>query len=157
MKSYYLKFGSGDPASYTGLSPTLVIFSTGGLTATAAPGITETPSGGGLYRFDYGPTLSILFKADGGVALSGTDRYIIGTLDPIQAVDEKIGSSADSYGSTNVDPTTLWGQAKRQQEFNEGNKSFNKTSAIWSIYTRGSSTLIATKTLTNTTSTASSS
>ncbi len=154
MKSYYLKFGTGDPSLYTGLSPTLVIFNVGGMSAVTAPGITEAPTGSGLYRFDYGATVSILFKADGGALLASGDRYIVGTLDPIQAVDEKIGTLGDSIGSTLTDPSTLFGYVKRGQEFNEGNSDFNKTSGVWSIYSRGSTTLLATKTLTNTTSSA---
>lgn len=148
-KSYYLKFGSGDPANYTGLTPTFSIFSAGGMTSISAPGITEAPAGSGLYRFDYGATASVLFKADGGAGLSSGDRYIIGTLDPIQAVDEKIGTTSDSFGTTSADPTTLLGYAKRLQELQEGNASFNKSTGVWDIYSRGSSTLLREKTLTN--------
>lgn len=150
MKTYYLKFGSGDPSTYTGLSPTLVIFSANGLTSVTAPGITETPVGSGLYSFQYGPTISTVFKADGGAALSSSDRYICAALDPIQAVDEKVGTMNDSYGSTSIDPTTIFGYVKRNLEFNEGNAIFDKSTAVWDIYSRGSSTLLREKTLTNT-------
>lgn len=152
MKSYYLQFGSGDPANFTGLSPTFVIFSAGGLTAAVAPGVTETPVGSGLYRFDYAPTMSIIFKADGGAGLSSGTRYIVGTLDPIQAVDEKVGTIDDSFGSTALDPSTLLGYAKRSLEFWEGNAIFTKATGIWDIYSRGSSTLLREKALTNNTS-----
>lgn len=154
MKTYYLRFGSGDPASYSGLSPTLSVFSISGVTAVAAPGITETPTSSGLYSFTYGPTGSILFKADGGAALAAGDRYIIGVLDPLQAVDEKLGNLTDSYGSTSVDPGSVLGYLKRNQEFHEGNATFTKATAIWQVYSRGSSTLIAEKNLTNTTTAA---
>lgn len=154
MKTYYLQFGSGNPADYTGLSPTLVIFSAAGLTALTAPGITETPAGSGLYSFEYGPTQSIIFKSDGGANLASGDRYIVGVLDPIQAVDEKIGYTSDSFGSTSADPGTVMGYLKRAQEFSEGNATFTKSSGIWQIYSRGSSTLIAQKTLSNTTTSA---
>ena len=150
-KSYYLQFGSGDPANYTGLSPTFVIFRVGGISAISAPGITETPAGSGFYRFDYGPTTSILFKVDGGAALASGDRYITGTLDPIQSVDEKIGTTSDSFGSTASDPSTVLGYLKRNQEVLEGNSSYAKSTGIWSIYSRGSSTLLREKTLTNNT------
>lgn len=152
-KTYRLQFGTGDPAPYTGLSPTLTVFSTG-LTALAAPGITELPTGSGFYQFSYDPSVPIVFKADGGAVLSATDRYITGVLDPIQSVDEKIGTTSDSFGSTAVDPTTIFGYAKRNQEMLEGNASFNKSTGVWSIYSRGSSTLLQTKTLTNTVSSA---
>lgn len=149
-KQYWLKFGSGDPAINTGLFPTFTIFYAQGLTAITAPGITETPSGGGLYSFSYEATMSIVFKVDGGSGLSATDRYISSALDPVQAVDERIGQTTDSFGSTNVDPSTLFGSLKRNQEFQEGNAVFNKSTATWDIYSRGSSTLLAEKVLTNT-------
>lgn len=155
IKTFYAAFGSGDPATYTGLSPTFVIFSAGGLTALAAPGVTETPAGSGLYRFDYpGPTLSIVFKLDAGSGVTVGDRYIKSSLDPIQAVDDKVGTITDSFGSTTVDPTTILGYVKRNLEFNEGNASFNKSTSIWDIYSRGSSTLLREKSLTNNTTSA---
>jgi hypothetical protein len=154
MKSYYLKFGTGDPVNYTGLSPTFSIFSASGVTAITAPGITETPAGSGLYSFTYGPTTSILFKCDGGAALSGSDRYIVGTLDPIQAVDEKVGTSTDSIGSTATDPSTVLGYLRRSQEFLEGNATFTKSTGVWQVYSRGSSQLLMQKSLTNTTTAA---
>lgn len=153
-KSYWLKFGTGDPSSYTGLAPTLTIFSAGGLTALSAPGITEPIVGSGLYRFDYGPTTSIVFLADGGAGLSSGDRYITGVLDPIQAVDEKVGTLSDSFGSTATDPASVLGYLKRSMEFLEGNATFTKATGTWDIYSRGSSTLLREKALTNTTSAA---
>lgn len=154
-KTYYLKFGSGDPVPFSGLSPTFTVFSAGGLTSLAAPGITETPAGSGYYRFDYaGPTLSIIFKADGGAALASGDRYISGALDPIQAVDDKVGYTTDSFGSTSTDPGSILGYLKRSLEFWEGNATFTKSTGIWDIYSRGSSTLLREKALTNTTTAA---
>lgn len=152
MKTYYLKFGTGDPASFSGLSPTLIIFNALGLTAIVGPTISEIPSGSGLYQFVYGPTQSILFKADGGSSLDASStRYISGALDPVQATDEKLGYVTDSIGSTNTDPGSVLGYLRRAQEFWEGNATFIKTTGIWSIFSRGSSTLLATKTLTNNT------
>lgn len=148
-KDYYLQFGSGDPADNTGLTPTMLIFSAGGLTALAGPAITEAPVGSGIYKFSYDPTTSVLFKCDGGAALSESDRYIVNALDPIQAVDEKIGSASDSFGTTATDPSSLYGYLKRNQEFQEGNASFTKASGVWSIYSRGSSTLLREKNLAN--------
>lgn len=154
-KQYALKFGSGDPRINTGLSPTFLIFysPTTGLTL-APPGITEALPGSGLYNFVYGPTSSIQFLVDGMGSLSSTDRYITGILDPIQAVDEKVGYSSDSFGATNVDPSTLFGHAKRRMEWDEGAANYNKTTTLWDVYSRGASTLLAEKTLTNTTTAA---
>jgi len=153
-KVYYLKFGSGDPATFSGLFPTFVIFNALGSTALAAPGITEIPAGSGYYQFQYGPTQAILFKADGGNSLSTNDRFISGTLDPVQAVDQQLGYQTDSFGSTATDPASIWGYVKRLQEFFEGDQIFTKASGIWQIFNRGSSTLLRTKSLTNTTTSA---
>lgn len=150
-KIYYLKFGSGDPAPYSGLFPTFTIFSAQGLTAIAAPGVTELPAGSGLYQFLYGATQAVIFKADGGSALSAGDRYISATLDPIQAVDQQLGFSTDSFGSTAADPATFWGFMKRFLEHFEGDKTFTKSTGIWQLFNRGSSTLLRTKTMSNTT------
>lgn len=156
-KTYYLVFGTGNPSAYTGLSPTFIVFSAGGLTALAAPTIVEGPAGSGFYNFQYGPTLSINFLADGGSALSATDRYIKGALDPVQAVDQTIGQPTDSFGTTLTDPSTVLGYCKRSQEFNEGNKTYTKSTGIWDIYSRGSSTLLREKTLANSVTSANSS
>lgn len=153
MKSYLLKFGSGDPSSFTGLSPTFTLFLQGptlpwGTPGVAAPGITEIASGTGLYTFVYNATLPFAFVADGGSGLASGDRYITGILDPIQAVDERVGFPGASIGSTNVDPVTLMGYAGRSQEVQEGNATFDKTTGSWAIQTRGGTT-IQTKVLTN--------
>lgn len=153
-KTYVIKFGTGNPANFSGLTPTFTIFSSFGLTSITAPGITETPASSGLYQFVYGPTVPIVFKIDGGSSLSDSDRYIPNVLDPIQAVDEKVGTLSDSFGSTAVDPTTLMGYLKRLQEFMEGNATFIKSTGIWSVFSRGSTTQLASKTLTNTSTSA---
>ncbi len=152
-KTFVLQFGSGDPRSFSGLTPTFIIFSTSlGNTAMTAPGISEVITGSGFYDFVYGPTISISFLADGGSGLAVTDRYITGVLDPIQAVDQTIGQPYDSFGSTNVDPGTVIGYSKRNLEYNEGNAIFNKATGVWDVYSRGSSTLLFEKQLANNTS-----
>lgn len=154
-KTYVLQFGSGDPRLVSGLSPTMILFySSIGATQLIGPTIIETLPASGFYMFQYEPTESVTFLADGGAVLSSTDRYVTGVLDPIQAVDEKVGTLQDSFGSTGVDPSTVLGYLKRNQEFEEGNAVFNKSTAIWDIYSRGSSTLLAEKVLTNTISAA---
>lgn len=150
--NWYLKFGAGNPATNTGLTPTFTLFRLEGITALVAPGITETPAGSGLYRFQYTPTMSISFVVDGGAALSDSDRYISGAIDPNLVPVNQIGTLSDSFGSTSTDPTTLIGWAKRNQEFQEGDSTFDKSSGVWSVSSRGSSTLLVEKTLTNTTS-----
>jgi len=167
MKTYFAKFGSGDPLTWSGLSPTLTVFSANGLTAIAAPGITETPVGSGFYRFLWQPTLPIVFKMDGfTTGLAPSDRYVSGVLDPVNAVDEQmtaqgitlvdlmtnVGTTASSLGFTAADPSTLFGLMKRVQENLEGTGSYAKSTGIWSIQTRGG-TLLATRTLANTSTT----
>ena len=152
-KTYGLKFGSGDPRTNTGLAPTFILFYNPISGATAVPpGISEIYSGSGIYNFTYGPTSPIAFLVDGAGSLSTVDRYITGTLDPIQAVDEKVGTLSDSIGSTSTDPASLLAYAKRNLEWNEGNATYNKSTTLWDVYSRGSTTLLREKTLTNTTS-----
>lgn len=154
MKNYLVIFGSGNPTAVTGLTPTFLVFKTtpGGTNATP-PGITEIPTSTGLYYFTYGPTNSISFVIDGGSSLSSSAvRFIPGLLDPIDAVDESIGTTESSFGSTSTDPTTLYGYLKRAQEVSEGDASFDKSTSIWSVSSRGSSTLLFTKELDNTSS-----
>lgn len=205
MKTYWLKFGPTSAADYTGLFPTLTIFNSLGITALAAPGITEIPASSGLYRFQYDPTTSIVFQCDGGATLASSIRYINGSLDPSDKCDEDIailgtslvalsttqiamgatvvfisqsiggvgsttiangntlvaigntvmalngmlGTTASSFGSTVADPETIFGSVKRLQEILEGNATFNKSNGTWDIYSRGSSTLLRSKTLTD--------
>ena len=151
MKNYLLRFGQSNPANYTGLSPTLTIFAQiPGGTLVTAPGITESPAGTGLYSFGFtATTLPIAFKCDGGATLSATDRYIVGILDPVDAVDEKIGWLSDSFGNTAVDPTTLMGYAKRTQEDLEGTATYTKSNGSWANYSRGASVLLFDRTIIN--------
>ncbi len=151
MKNYWLQFGTGDSRNYSGLGPTFVLFFNVNGSTLVPPGITEPLVGSGLYTFTYGPTMSIAFQVDGGATLASNIRYIAGNLDPIQLIDQQIGSTVSSIGSTSVDPGTIFGLAQRIQEFLEGNQSFNKTNGVWSIYSRGSSTLLIEKTLTDNT------
>lgn len=155
MKTYWITPGdsSVNPATYTGLTPTMIIFVNNGGSNVTAPGITESPAGSGVYRFTYGPTIGMFLTVDWGVVLPSSYRYTKGSLDPIQAVDERVGgilANNDSIGSTSVDPSSVIGFLKRLQEFNEGNAVFLKATGLWDVYSRGSSTLLAEKTLTNT-------
>lgn len=109
-KNFIMQFGSGNPATNTGLSPTFSVFKVvpGGGTptgASAAPGITEIPSATGLYYFSYLPLTSVAFVIDGGAGLAAIDRYIVNSIDPIQDVDEQltgVGNTLAAYGATLV-------------------------------------------------------
>lgn len=166
-KQYLLRFGSINPTTYSGLSPTFTQFRTLPAGTTALPpGITEIPTATGLYYCTYGATAPIAFICDGGASMIGNDRYLTGILDPADAIDQQvtglgntlitgisyvtsIGTTADSFGSTSVDPTTLFGYLKRVQELLEGDATFNKGTGSWTMYNRGSTTLLRTKALAN--------
>lgn len=62
-----------------------------------------------------------------------------------------IGSTASTFGSTSADPDSLFGYLKRIQELIEGNQDFNKSTGAWEMWSRGSSTMLRLKTLTNST------
>lgn len=64
-----------------------------------------------------------------------------------------IGTTASSFGSTSTDPSDLFGYMKRVLENLEGNNTFIKSSGELDIYSRGSSTLLRVKTVTNSVST----
>lgn len=155
-KSYFLQFGSGNPQSFAGLSPTFIIFMSEGSTTIAGPAITEVGTSVGIYGFKYlaSPTYATAFIADGGAGLASSDRYVGGVLDAVSNVDQQIGQTTDSFGSTSADPTTILGYLKRIQELLEGDATFTKSSAAWQIFSRNSSTLIRSKNLTNTTTSA---
>lgn len=146
-KSFVFQFGSGNPTLMTGLTPTFVIFKNVGGSALTAPGMTELPTSTGLYYTTYGPTQAIAFLLDGGSG-AGSNRFVSGAFDPVQAVDESItslgatlfntlGTTASSFGGTLVEPASVYGYLKRLQEFNEGNQIFTKSSGTWDIFARG--------------------
>jgi len=217
-KQFGIKFGTGVLSATSGLAPTFIHFvrmDTGG--TLAPPGITQLIASQGLYKFEYSPSFPIYFQIDGATTGLGADRYITGTLDPLQYVDErlaylgattvgigntvlaigithiaqgatvvaigntlvatgstivgigntlsslgttlgdlytKIGTTASSFGSTSTDPGTIYGFLKRLQELQEGNAIYTKASGSWMIYSRGSSTLLREKLLTNAAATA---
>ncbi len=168
-KTYWFTFSTQDPRTYTGLSPTFVSFVNQLGATLAPPGVTEVFTG--FYKSNYtvGASTSVAFLLDGGATLSTSVRYITGNIFGTENIDYMgstilaigatvsslagniggIGATTDSFGTTNVDPGTLFGYVKRLQENLEGNQTFLKSSGLWSIYSRGSSTLLATKTMTS--------
>lgn len=157
MKTYWLTPGDSsiNPVTYSGLSPTMMIFVSGGTNAIP-PGITESPTASGVYSFTYGPTVGMFFTVDWGVGLPSGFRYTKGSLDPIQAVDERVGGildNNDSYGDATTQPVTVIGFLKRLQQLQEGDAIYVKSTGLWSIYSLGASTLLRVKSLSNNTST----
>lgn len=150
---YGLKFGSGDPRSFTGLTPTFVFFATQAGVTMTPPGISEVLASG-LYYFNYTPnaTFTIFFIADGGSSVTDNSvRYLSGSLDPVAAVDQQLGFIDDSYGTT-ASPSTAFGFVKRLNEMWQADATFSKSTGIWSQYARGTSTLLYSKTLANSSS-----
>jgi len=177
-KVYWLKFGSGDPRANTGLTPTFLQFYDSTGQTYAPPSISEVKYGGatasGVYGFSYligQSTLnSLYFLAYSVTAVSSgatNDQYITGVLDPVIAVDQQInaagttqiafnasfiGSTASSFGTSGVDPSTVFGYLKRIQELLEGDQVFAASGGQWQIYNRaslGTTTLLRTKNVLN--------
>ena len=154
MKNYWISpSDSSTPLSaYTGLTPTFTLFADAAGGTATPPGITEIISGTGVYTFTYAPTLAIFGQVDWGVSVPTSVRYTRVVLDPIQAVDERVGGTLnnnDSIGTTVTDPTTVIGWLKRAQEFMEGNAVFTKATGVWTIYDRGGTNVIQVKSLAN--------
>lgn len=168
-KVYWVAFGSVNPQTYKGLSPTFISFCKFDGTTLAPPSIIEPVTNQGLYAFTLVPSFPIAFIIDGATTgLATSDRYIFGSVDPVDMMNEvgstilagltlvyanvggpNIGSTASSYGTNTVDPVDLFGFQKRFQELLEGNETFNKSTGSLSIYSRGSSQLLRVKTITN--------
>lgn len=124
-KTYTMQFGVGDPRTYTGLSPTFLIFVNASSGATVAPpAISEALTGSGLYKFTWGTTTPIAFLADAATTSPGAQgRYVVGQIDPADRADEygttiiaigttnfALGTTSVALGSTNVAiGTTLLG------------------------------------------------
>lgn len=64
-----------------------------------------------------------------------------------------VGSTSSSFGSTLTDPSTLFGYLKRSQEIQEGNNVYTKATGIFQFYSRGSTTLLANKTISDSSTT----
>lgn len=77
-----------------------------------------------------------------------TSLYALGL-----SIQFSVGTTASSFGSTSIDPTDLFGYLKRIIENLEGNQTFIKVSGELDIFSRGSSTLLRVKTVTNSVST----
>jgi hypothetical protein len=204
-KTYFMRFGFGDPRTYTGLAATFLHFTQFDGTAVTPPAIAENynvtggvTTGTGMYKFTFGTTLPISFLADAATTSPGPQgRYVAGYIDPVDRADEYgttlvaigttsvalgttsvalgttavalgtsilaqgqslsvsvigIGSTASSFGTSATDPVDLFGYMKRIQENLEGNQTFYKASGALTIFSRGSSYTLASKTIANSTS-----
>jgi len=84
----------------------------------------------------------------------GTSSVALGTLNFSLAIANAslLGTTASSYGTDLADPATLFGFLKRAQETREGNETYVKPSGVLDIYSRGSSQLLAEKTISDSSS-----
>lgn len=106
MKNYGVRFGSGDPRTFTGLSPTFLFFVNMATGATVTPpSIAELFANTGVYNFSWGTTTPIAFLVDAATTTPGANgRYVSGQLDPSDRGDEyaatmiAIGTSQISQG-----------------------------------------------------------
>jgi hypothetical protein len=173
-----MTFGSGYPATFTGLKPTFLIFYdyTTGATIQPPVGITEAPQGWGIYYFQYGATHPISFVADAATTSPGAiGRYVRGQIDPADRTDEYgntslaysvsilaafsgtsffvniagLGSTLSSIGGISGDPGDLFGYVKRMCELFQGQQQFNKSTGSYLLYDRTGATLIKSSVVTN--------
>lgn len=136
-----IAFGS----TLVGIGTTLTGFGV----STVAFGSTLMGYGSTLYG--YGVSIYTLEQAMATSLMAlGTSVSAIGTS--LSSVFLGIGSTASSYGTSSADPVDLFGYLKRIQENLEGNSTFTKLTGAWSIYTRGSSALLISKTVANSSS-----
>lgn len=175
MKTYSLQFGTGNPTGFSGLAPTFLIFYNLATSATIAPpSISETPAGWGTYSFVYGTTQPIWFLADAATTSPGSaGRYVTGLLDPADRADEYgntmvalgntilfdvinfatlipgIGSTASSMGGISTLPSDLMGYMRRVDALLEGAQQFVKGTGALSQFDWTGSTLLSTRTITN--------
>lgn len=161
-REYWFAFGP-QPSVTSGLAPTFITFVNGSGLTQAPPTITETYVGTGLYKASYTPTQTIAFVLDGATtSLNTSARYIAGVFDPNDTIGQTlvgigntvsalgtqldgIGNTASSFGDLTTSPGTLFGYSKRLVEFLEGNQTFVKASGALTFSSKGSSVLLASK------------
>lgn len=102
--NYFLRFGFGNPANYTGLSPTFLTFKDAAGNNFAGVSLTEVPSSTGIYTFLYGGTLPVSFVADAATTSPGVQgRYVTGSVEPVTVTDPNtvgLGATLIALGAT---------------------------------------------------------
>ncbi len=124
-------------------------------------GMGSTQVGNGTLLTNLGTTMVAIgsTQVGNGTLLTGMGSTLVATGSTLVGLGSSfigmasfIGSTASSFGSTSVDPTTLFGFLKRAQEVGEGNETYTKATGVMTMSSRGSSTLLASKTITDSTS-----
>ncbi len=72
--TYFVRFGSGDPRQFAGLSPTFVVFREISGGSPTPPGISAAGPSTGIYTFTYGATIPTSFIIDGATT-SLSDKF----------------------------------------------------------------------------------
>ena len=103
-QEYFLRFGTGNPATISGLAPTFIMFRNYAGSNITSPSIAELGATSGIYKFTYDATQSIAFTADGATSsLANSDRYVSGALGVIDSVNNNvlgISSLVVNFGSS---------------------------------------------------------
>ncbi len=123
--------------------------------ATTGLAATDRYVYGVLDPFDsFGTTLNAIGSTLSGMGstLAGMGATLSGTGATLSGIASLLGGTGSSFGTDVVDPTTVFGFLKRAQETNEGNEAYVKSTGVMTISSRGSSQLLATKTITDSTS-----
>lgn len=102
-------------------------------------GIGSTISGMGTTLFGVGSTVTGIGNTLAGMI--GASGFL--TL---------LGDNSSSFGSTSASPNTVFGFLMRARELHEGDRAYTKSSGVLDYYSRGSSTLLIEKTITDNTS-----
>lgn len=105
-RDYFAVFGSGNPATKTGLAPTFITFVTSSGANGTPPAISE-PGAKGIYKFSYDASATLIaFVLDGATTgLATSDRYVVGVLDPQDTFGvtlNAIGLSLTGFANTAI-------------------------------------------------------
>ncbi len=136
-------------------SATMIAFVLDGATASLAT--TDRYISGVLDPYDtFGATLNTIGSSLAAyyVGISGFGATLIGVGSALTSLGSSmasmasfIGTVGSTFGSSTVDPSTIFGFLKRAQEVAEGNDVYTKATGVMTISSRGSSTLLASKTI----------
>lgn len=97
---YFVRFGFGNPADYTGLSPTFLVFKDASGANITPPSIAEVGTTTGVYKFSYGTTTYMTFLVDAATTSPGNQgRYVSGSLSPADDISA-YGQTLIAYGET---------------------------------------------------------
>ena len=129
-------------ASLTAVGVTNIAYSSS-LTAT---GVSLTATGVSLMAYGASLTAFGVTSIAYSVSLAASSASLAVSLSGLVS---NIGTTGSTFGSNLSDPIDLFGYLKRVQENLEGNNNYIKSSGSFSIYSRGSSALLAAKTISN--------